>query len=167
MTASNAGDLRVAWIYPTGGETGAQYTPIYYDGLLYFAQDNTVYAVDAAMGRQVWKYAHELPEDFGGYSVPFFTGKHRGVAIAGEHIYFLSNNMKLHAMHCKAGEQKFVQQYLDYPKAFEKSEDARLFRHRRTPGDSRTDHRTDERHGHRRSARICLRRRSGGRVNPV
>ena len=124
VNASNAGDLRVAWIYSTGGDTDAQCTPIYYDGLMYIAQDNTVHAVDAATGRQVWKYEHELPEDFGGYNVPFFTGKHRGVAIAGEHIYFLSNDMKLHAMHYKTGEQKFVQQYLDYPKAFEKSEDA-------------------------------------------
>ena len=124
VNASNAGDLRVAWIYSTGGKTDAQCTPIYYDGLLYFAQDNMVFAVDAGTGRQVWKYAHELPENFGGYNVPFFTGKHRGVAIAGEHIYFLSNDMKLHAIHYKTGEQKFVQQYLDYPKAFERSEDA-------------------------------------------
>lgn len=86
VNASNAGDLRVAWIYSTGGETDAQCTPIYYDGLMYIAQDNAVHAIDGATGRQAWKYEHELPDDFGGYNVPFFTSQHRGLAIAGEHI---------------------------------------------------------------------------------
>lgn len=121
VTARN---LKVAWIFSPGGKTDAQNTPLYYDGLVYFAQDNKVFALDARTGKEVWKYEHKLPEDFGGYNVPFITGKHRGLAISGEYIYFLSNDAKLHALHYKTGQAKFVKQYLKYPKDFQKSQDA-------------------------------------------
>ena len=123
LNTSNADQLNVAWIFSPGGETDAQNTPLYHDGIVYFAQDNTVFAIDARSGRRVWKYEHELPETFGGYNVDFITGKHRGVAIYGDYIYFLSNDSKLHALHYKTGEQKFVRQYLHYPEAFDKTED--------------------------------------------
>ena len=123
LNASNADQLNVAWIFSPGGETDAQNTPLYHDGIVYFAQDNTVFAIDARSGRRVWKYEHELPETFGGYNVDFITGKHRGVAIYGDYIYFLSNDSKLHAIHYKTGEQKFVKQYLHYPEDFERTED--------------------------------------------
>ncbi len=118
--------LKLAWIYSLGGKTDAQNTPLYHDGLLYVAQDNTVFALDAHSGKRVWKYTHKLPEDWGGYNVPFITGKHRGLAIYGEYIYFLSNDAKLHAIHYKTGQAKFVKDYPDfpYPKDFEKSKDA-------------------------------------------
>ncbi len=119
-------DLKVAWLFSTGGKTDAQNTPLYYDGLVYFAQDNTVYAIDAGSGRARWKYEHKLPDDWGGYNVPFITGKHRGLAIYGENVYFLSNDAKLHALHYKTGAQKFVKSYPEfpYPKDFAKSQDA-------------------------------------------
>ena len=44
LNASNADQLNVAWIFSPGGETDAQNTPLYHDGLVYFAQDNTVFA---------------------------------------------------------------------------------------------------------------------------
>ena len=116
LNTSNADQLNVAWIFSPGGETDAQNTPLYHDGVVYFAQDNNVYAIDARSGRRMWKYEHELPETFGGYNVDFITGKHRGVAIYGDYIYFLSNDSKLHAIHYKTGEQKFVRQYLHYPR---------------------------------------------------
>ena len=67
---------------------------------------------------------HELPDDWGGQFAEFFTGKYRNFAIDGEHIYFLSNDTKLHAIHYKTGTAKFVQQYMHSPKAFDKSDDS-------------------------------------------
>ena len=66
LNPSNVGDLRIAWIFSTGGETDAQRTPLYHDGVVYQAQDNTVFAVDARSGGRLWKYVHELPDDWGG-----------------------------------------------------------------------------------------------------
>ena len=123
LDASNVDQLNVAWIFSPGGETDAQNTPLYHDGIVYFAQDNKVFAIDARSGWRVWKYVHELPETFGGYNIDFITGKHLGLAIYGHNIYFLSNDTKLHAIDYKTGEQKWVRQYLNYPEYFERTED--------------------------------------------
>ena len=121
LNPSNAADLNVAWIFSPGGETDAQMTPLYTTGSSTSRRTTPSSQLTARSGRRVWKYEHELPETFGGYNVDFITGKHRGVAIAGNHIYFLSNDTKLHAIHYRTGELKFVKQYLNYPEDFEKN----------------------------------------------
>ena len=126
LNRDNAKNLKLAWIYSLGGKNDAQNTPLYHGGLVYVAQDNMVFALDANTGQRVWKYVHTLPDDWGGYNVPFITGKHRGLAIYGEYIYFLSNDAKLHALHYKTGQAKFVKEFPGFPppKDFEKSKDA-------------------------------------------
>ena len=125
ITPANAGNLKVKWIYSIGGETDAQATPLYHDGLIYLPQDNAVHAVDARTGARVWKYEYELPEDWGGQFIPFITGKHRGLAIRGDKVYFLSNDCTLIALQYKSGEVAFSKKVdRPYPKDFEKSADS-------------------------------------------
>jgi alcohol dehydrogenase (cytochrome c) len=126
VNSGNAGQLRVAWITSLGGKNDAQNTPLAHDGLVYVAQDNKVLALDGRNGRIAWRYEHKLPDDWGGYNVPFVTGKHRNLAISGEHIYFLSNDAKLHAIHYKSGQAKWVKSYDGFkaPKDFAKADDA-------------------------------------------
>lgn len=121
LNTSNADQLNVAWIFSPDGKTDAQTTPLYHDGIVYFAQDNTVFAIDASDGRRIWKYEHELPEAFGDHNVDFITGQHRGIAIYGDAIYFLSNDAKLHAIHYRTGAQKFTQ-YLRHSEAFDRTD---------------------------------------------
>jgi alcohol dehydrogenase (cytochrome c) len=124
----NASDLKVAWVMSPGAKNDMQGTPLYHDGLIFLPQDNKVFAINADNGRVQWKYEHKLPEDWGGYNVPFVTGKHRGVAIYGENIYFLSNDAKLHAINYKTGKAKFVKDFgedgFPYPKDFAKAQDS-------------------------------------------
>ncbi len=125
LTPDNASNLNAKWIYSIGGESDTQATPLYHDGLLYLPQDNAVHAVDARSGNRVWKYEWELPEDWGGQFVPFFTGKHRGVAIAGDNIYFLSNECTLIALNAKSGEEVYAHKIdRPYPKDFEQAADS-------------------------------------------
>jgi alcohol dehydrogenase (cytochrome c) len=129
INAGNAKKLKLAWIMSPGGKTDAQATPSYHEGVLYFPQDNKVFAVDGGTGNVIWKYEHKLPDDWGGYNVPFFTGKHRGVALAGDNVYFLSNDAKLHSIDMKTGKANWVKSYdgFPYPKDFAKSTDANGF----------------------------------------
>jgi alcohol dehydrogenase (cytochrome c) len=129
INAGNAKKLKVAWIMSPGGKTDAQATPSYHEGVLYFPQDNKVFAVDGGTGNILWKYEHKLPDDWGGYNVPFFTGKHRGLALAGNNVYFLSNDAKLHSIDMKTGKANWVKSYdgFPYPKDFAKSQDANGF----------------------------------------
>ena len=124
LNPCNASELKVKWVYSTGAKTDTQATPIYHDGLLYFPQDNSIHAIDASTGARVWKFDHELPEDWGGQFIPFFTGKHRGVAISGNKVWFLSNDCTLYGLHYKSGEV-LVNLKIDrpYPKDFEMSSD--------------------------------------------
>ena len=125
LTPDNAGGLSVKWIYSVGGETDAQATPLYHDGLLYLPQDNMVHAVDARSGTRVWKYEWELPEDWGGQFVPFFTGKHRGVGIFGNNVYFLTNECTIVALNAKSGEEVFAHKIdRPYPRDFEAADDS-------------------------------------------
>jgi alcohol dehydrogenase (cytochrome c) len=126
INAGNAKNLKVAWIQSVGAKTDSQGTPSFHDGMVYFPQDNKVFALDAATGRIVWKYEHKLPDDWGGYNVSFFTGKHRGLALAGGNVYFLSNDAKLHAIDMKTGKAKWVKSYegFGYPKDFAKAKDS-------------------------------------------
>jgi len=126
INAGNAKELKLAWMMSPGGKTDAQATPSYHDGLLYFPQDNKVFAINPDDGSIVWRYEHKLPDDWGGYNVSFFTGKHRGVALYGDSVYFLSNDAKLHRIDMKTGKAKWVKSFegFYYPKDFAKAKDS-------------------------------------------
>jgi alcohol dehydrogenase (cytochrome c) len=126
LNPGNAKDLKVAWVFSPGGKTDAQNTPLFHDGMVFFAQDNKVFALDGSNGNLIWRYEHKLPDDWGGYNVPFVTGKHRGLAIYGENVYLLSNDAKLHAINYKTGKAQFVKAFdgFPYPKDFAKAKDS-------------------------------------------
>ncbi|MEE8303824.1 MAG: PQQ-binding-like beta-propeller repeat protein, partial [Candidatus Tectomicrobia bacterium] len=125
LNTFNVKGLKVAWVRALGGTTGLQATSIYHDGLLYIPLDNKVQAIDAKTGRRVWKFEHELPEDWGHWQFnDFLINKHRGVAIYNDKIYFLSNDNVLHALHYKTGEVAFSKKIREHPKTYESSEDA-------------------------------------------
>jgi alcohol dehydrogenase (cytochrome c) len=105
VNSATAKRLKVAWIMSPGGKNDAQATPSAHDGVVYVPQDNKVFAVEAGTGRVIWKYEHKLPDDWGGYNVGFITGKHRGLALAGNNVYFLSNDSKLHSIDMKTGKR--------------------------------------------------------------
>ena len=55
INRSNVRKLRVAWIYPTSDRKKYFFAPLMVDGLLYvLAKNNSVVALDAASGKQVW-----------------------------------------------------------------------------------------------------------------
>ena len=99
-----------------GGKTDAQATPsVPRRRRLLPAGQQGVRASTARTGRVIWKYEHKLPDDWGGYNVPFFTGKHRGVALYGGNVYFLSNDAKLHSIDMKTGKANWVKAYDGFP----------------------------------------------------
>ena len=159
INAGNAKDLKVAWIIVARRQDRrAGDTELFHDGLVYFPQDNKVFAIDGGTGNVVWKYEHKLPDDWGGYNVPFFTGKHRGVAMYGENVYFLSNDAKLHAIDYEDRQGQVGRRPTTaspIPKDFAKSKDSNGYcttvGPMAIPGHH---HRADERDRHRRPARL-------------
>src|ERR1700730_14618695 len=58
INRANVNRLEVAWIYPTGDGRKDLFNPIVVDGLMYvMAKDNSIVALDAATGKEIWTYA--------------------------------------------------------------------------------------------------------------
>src|SRR5262245_58553092 len=60
VNTNNAGDLGLAWSLDLPGEVTLEATPLAVNGVIYFSGSYaTVYAVDGATGKQLWKYDPE------------------------------------------------------------------------------------------------------------
>src|SRR5690242_10710778 len=54
---SNVARLEVAWTYPTGDKNKYLFNPLVVDGTMYvLAKNNSIVALDAATGREIWVY---------------------------------------------------------------------------------------------------------------
>ncbi len=57
INRQNVASLQVAWTYDTAEEGGLESNPIIVDGVLYgITPDQEIFALDAATGRQLWKF---------------------------------------------------------------------------------------------------------------
>ncbi|HKE25110.1 MAG TPA: pyrroloquinoline quinone-dependent dehydrogenase [Bryobacteraceae bacterium] len=57
INRSNVARLEIAWTYPTGDNLKYSFNPIMVDGVLYvLARNNSIVALDARTGRELWAY---------------------------------------------------------------------------------------------------------------
>src|SRR5260370_36304469 len=60
LKRSNVSKLQVAWTFPTGDNNKYFFNPVVVDGLMYvLAKSNSIVALDAATGKEVWTHAPE------------------------------------------------------------------------------------------------------------
>ncbi|MBK5291922.1 MAG: PQQ-dependent dehydrogenase, methanol/ethanol family [Acidobacteriia bacterium] len=103
INASNVKKLTPVWTFQTGDtDGGLQSTPLVIDGVMYISTaHNWVYAVNAATGRQIWKYTYPLPKGF-----TIFYGPHsRGVAIGHGMVYMGTLDNHVVAIDQKTGRE--------------------------------------------------------------
>lgn len=125
INSDNVDELKMAWLFSTGGDTFHQATPTMHDGMVFFPQSYKVFGINARTGRRVWKHEQYPPEDLGGDNPDLFHGTHRGVALYGNNVYHLTQDNKIVALDQKTGEVVFETPRLrDYAKAYDKAEDA-------------------------------------------
>jgi len=105
INTQNVKQLGFAWQYDLGSpRRGQQATPIVIDGVMYTSGTwGYVYAVDAATGRELWRYDPH-PN--------VFTGRHpccdlvnRGVAVWKGKVYVASTDGRLHALNAQTGQK--------------------------------------------------------------
>ena len=62
INRSNVGRLDIAWTYPIGDGMKYSFNPVMVDGVLYvLAKKNSIVALDAATGKEIWTYAPDPP----------------------------------------------------------------------------------------------------------
>ena len=103
---NNVKRLQIAWVFQ--GDSSLQNfeaTPLVADGVMYFTQPiNDVVAADAKTGRVYWLYRHNLPADI----KPCCGSVNRGVAVAGDRVFYGTLDGQLIALDAKTGKELWV-----------------------------------------------------------
>jgi quinohemoprotein ethanol dehydrogenase len=105
IDAGNIGKLGFAWSYDLGEpKRGQEATPIVIDGVMYTSGTwGYVYAVDAATGRQLWRFDPKANLQAG--RNPCCDLVNRGVAVSQNKVYVASVDGMLHALDAATGRQ--------------------------------------------------------------
>ena len=114
----NVDQLELKWAYQIPEIDRAETTPLVVDGVMFVteAPSNAV-ALDAATGRQYWRYEHELPDD-----LRICCGRNnRGVAILGETLYMSTLDAHLVALDARTGNVVWNREVADHRAGYSKT----------------------------------------------
>ena len=114
INTNNAGRLALQWFFPMPDAPRIEATPVVVDGIMYVTTLNQVNALDATTGRQIWQYSE--PGNPGIISEAGL-GANRGVAVAGDFVYFATDHAHLLAINRWTGERLWDVMIADYTKA--------------------------------------------------
>lgn len=96
IDTKNVKNVSAQWIYHVPGSNRLESVPIVVDGVMYVSQPNSVYALDARSGRQIWEWQR----------VPALQkGPNRGVAVYGNRVYIGTPDAHLVALDARTGSQ--------------------------------------------------------------
>jgi quinohemoprotein ethanol dehydrogenase len=108
IDTGNIDKLGLAWSLDLPGEVTLEATPIAVDGKLYFSGSySAVYAVDAATGKQLWRYDPEIWKH-DPFKMHFSFGANRGVAYENGKVFVASLDGRLIALDAKTGKEVWV-----------------------------------------------------------
>jgi alcohol dehydrogenase (cytochrome c) len=114
INPSNVKNLRMAWMLPVPGAPRLEATPVVLDGIMYVTAANTVIALDAATGRQIWQYKRPQTPGLLGEAA---GGANRGVGIAGNHVFMMTDNAHLLALERSTGKLLWDVPMTDWPRS--------------------------------------------------
>ncbi|MEO2198687.1 MAG: PQQ-dependent dehydrogenase, methanol/ethanol family [bacterium] len=114
----NVSDLELKWAYQIPQLDRAETVPVVVDGVMFITEaPSNVVAVDAATGRQYWRYNHPLPDD-----LRICCGRNnRGVAILGETLFMSTLDAHLVAIDARTGNLVWDKELADYRAGYSKT----------------------------------------------
>jgi len=98
ITKDNVARLSPKWVFPIPGGGSSQTTPSVVGGVMYMAHPNECFALDAGTGRQIWHYQRPRSK------APTAAHANRGVSIAGDRLFMVSDDAHLLALNRFTGE---------------------------------------------------------------
>ena len=112
INRDNVGDLRMVWAWSVRDNSRWVPTPIVANGLMYVAEGSgRVIAFDAVSGDVAWMHTRSYPEDIEKSQA---LGRHRGVSVYGDTIYWGTADAALVALDALTGEQRWEVSTGDY-----------------------------------------------------
>ncbi len=94
ITTANVRNLSPKWIHSVRGFDN-EMTPLVLDGIMYITATNQVSAIDAATGREIWRFARPRSTGLRGDAA---IGFNRGVAVLGSRVFLVTDNAHLVAV---------------------------------------------------------------------
>ncbi|MGH9662227.1 MAG: pyrroloquinoline quinone-dependent dehydrogenase, partial [Bryobacteraceae bacterium] len=103
--------LAPAWVFPMPNASRLQVTPVVVDGIMYVTGPNECYALDPGTGRQIWHYRRaRTPGVIGDAG----SGINRGVAVAGDRVFLVTDHAHLIALHRFTGALLWESEMADF-----------------------------------------------------
>ena len=94
ITTANVKNLSPKWIHSVRGFDN-EMTPLVLDGIMYITATNQVSALDAATGREIWRFSRPRSTGLRGDAA---IGFNRGVAVLGSRVFLVTDNAHLVAV---------------------------------------------------------------------
>jgi alcohol dehydrogenase (cytochrome c) len=95
ITAGNVSHTVPKWIFSLPNVSRLQVTPVVVNGMMYVSSANECYALDAGAGREVWHYQRPRTKGLVGNAA---GGVNRGVAVAGDRVFMVTDHAHLIAL---------------------------------------------------------------------
>ena len=103
INASNVDELGFVWEFKTGTYRGMDATPLFVGGVLYFPGIwGSVYALDAATGREIWRFTPENDRQFAKWAASDVVT--RGIAVLDGRVFTVSTDCRLFALNAANGQ---------------------------------------------------------------
>ncbi len=90
---------------PAGTQANNRGVPLLVNGVLYMTEPNSMFAIDARTGREIWHYVWK--------GLPAESLGNRGAGIYGDWVYFETPDCHLISLDMKTGKQRWAQQIAD------------------------------------------------------
>jgi len=111
INKDNVSRLGARWTFPLPNVTSIENTPVVVGGIMYVSSANECWALDAGTGRQIWHYQRPRTKGIAGNAA---AGFNRGVAVAGDRLFMLTDNAHLISMNRFNGELLWETEMADW-----------------------------------------------------
>ena len=115
ITPSNVSHLRAAWIFHAENTMKLEVTPVVYNGVMYVTAANTLTALDARTGRELWKHERAVSS---GLLDDAAAHKNRGVGLWKNRVYMETDDARLLCMDGRSGRLLWDVTFADFRKGY-------------------------------------------------
>jgi alcohol dehydrogenase (cytochrome c) len=95
INRGNVTRLAPTWMFALSGAERLQVTPVVVGGIMYVTNVNECYALDAGSGRRIWHFSRPRTKGLAGDAA---GGINRGVAVAGDRVFMVTDDARLLAL---------------------------------------------------------------------
>jgi alcohol dehydrogenase (cytochrome c) len=95
INRANVASLAPAWVFPLAGSSRLEVTPVVVGGIMYVTSVNECVALDAGNGREIWRFKRPRTKGLAGDAA---GGINRGVAVAGDRLFMVTDHAHLLAL---------------------------------------------------------------------